>query len=37
MCDFPSDLRAVVEAWPRLPEAIKVAIGAMIGAVGEDD
>ena len=33
MCDFPSDLRAVVAAWPRLPKAIRVAIGAMVGVV----
>lgn len=33
---LPAELRVVVEAWPRLPEAIKVAIGAMVGTVGEE-
>jgi hypothetical protein len=29
------DLRAVVEAWPTLPEAMKAGILAMIRAAGE--
>ncbi len=36
MCDFPSDLRAVIAAWPRLPEAIRAAIGAMVGVVEQE-
>jgi hypothetical protein len=30
--DFPTDLAAVVEAWPKLPEAIRAGILAMIRA-----
>ena len=32
-----ASLRQVIEAWPRLPEAVKAAIRAMIQAVGQTD
>lgn len=33
--DFPPDLAAVVEAWPKLPEAIRAGILAMVQAAGD--
>lgn len=30
--NFPPELAAVIEAWPKLPEAIRIGILAMIGA-----
>jgi hypothetical protein len=30
--EFPADLRTVAEAWPRLPEAIRAGILAMVKA-----
>jgi hypothetical protein len=32
--DLPPDLARVVNAWPRLPEAIKACVLAMIQAMG---
>ena len=32
--DTPSDLAAVVEAWPNLPEALRAGIVAMVKASG---
>jgi hypothetical protein len=31
-CSMPPDLAAVVDAWPRLPEAIRAGIMAMVKA-----
>ena len=32
---LPPDLRAVAEAWPRLPEAVRAGIVAMVQAAAE--
>ena len=34
--DLPADLRAVAEAWPRLPEAVKAGIIAMVKAAANE-
>jgi hypothetical protein len=35
LTDLPADLARVVEAWSALPEHIKAAVLALIGAVGK--
>jgi hypothetical protein len=35
VCQLPADLTRVVEAWERLPEAIRRAMLTLVGAAGK--